>query len=91
MTARTYAMSWQLDGSAREAGRVEVTEHGLDFDSPRHAERIRFNELTGIHLAHGLLRLERLAKPALCVSSLDGPGALRELADRVIVAARLPG
>jgi hypothetical protein len=91
MTARTYAMSWQLDGGAREAGRVEVTEHGIDFDSPRHAERIRFAELTVIRLAHGVLRLERHSKPALIVASLDGPGALRELADRVAVAAHLPG
>ena len=91
MTAPSYAMSWQLEGGTREAGRVEVTEHGVDFDSPRHAERIRFAELTEIRLAHGLLHLGRVAKPALIVASLDGPGALRELADRLTVAAHLPG
>ena len=84
-------MSWQLEGGPREAGRVEVGERGVDFDAPKHAERIRFAELTAICLSHGELRLERLAKPALVVASLDGPGALRELADRLSVAAHLPG
>ena len=84
-------MSWQPEGGPREAGRVEVTENGVDFESLRHAERIRFAELREIRLAHGFLRLERFAKPALIVASLDGPGALRELADRLAVAAHLPG
>ena len=84
-------MSWQVEDGPREAGRVEVTESGVDFESPRHAERVRFGDLRHIGLSHGYLRLERFAKPALVVASLDGPGALRELADRLAMAAHLPG
>ena len=84
-------MSWQLESGAREAGRVEVTDRGVDFESPRHAVRIRFGELRDVRLSRGELRLERFAKPTLVVASLDGPGALRELADRLAVAAHLPG
>ena len=74
---RSYAVAWE-----GHAGRAELSERGLELTSRDSDELIPFSELAGFTLVGGALRIGTLT-----LRSLDRPGALRELADRV--AARL--
>ena len=74
---RSYAVAWEGN-----AGRAEVSERGLELTSRESAELIPFTGIGNLALTRGALQID-----ALTLRSLDGPGALRELADRV--AARL--
>ena len=74
---RSYAVVW-----GGKAGRAELSERGLELTSRESAELIPFADMPGITLTAGALQIG-----GLTLRSLDAPGALRELADRV--AARL--
>ena len=87
MTPASYAMFWWMEDGVRRAGRIEF---GDDFVSlaattphPAEEERIRFRDLAAVLLDRGLLHLERGGMPSIHIGSLDTPGALRELADRL--------
>jgi hypothetical protein len=86
MTPASYAMFWWMDGGARRAGRIEFGDDfvSLSATTPDPAEeRVRFHDLAGVLLDRGLLHLERGGMPSIHIGSLDTPGALRELADRL--------
>jgi len=92
MTARSYAMSWRVgEDGPRQAGRVEITDDALDLESTSSAaagvEHVAYGDIVGVVLAHGMLRVDRAGRKSLSLWSIDGPGSLRELADRVAVAA----
>ena len=74
---RTYAVAWE-----GHAGRAELSDRGLDLKSREGTHRIPFATMATLTLARGSLQID-----ALTLRSLDGPGALRELAYRL--AARL--
>ena len=74
---RSYAVTW-----GGNAGRAELSERGLELTSREAAELIPFASMANLTLTGGSLQID-----ALTLRSLDAPGALRELADRV--AARL--
>ena len=79
-------MFWWMDGGARRAGRIEFGDGFLYLSAttPDPAEeRVRFRDLVGVLLERGLLHLERGGMPSIHIGSLDTPGALRELADRL--------
>ena len=79
-------MFWWVEGGARHAGRIEFGDDfvSLSATTPGPTEdRIRFRELAGVLLDRGLLHLERGGLPSIHIGSLDTPGALRELADRL--------
>ena len=75
---RTYAVAWKGN-----AGRAELSERGLELSARGLTELIPFSGIARLALTRGVLQID-----ALALRSLDGPGALRELADRV--AARVP-
>jgi hypothetical protein len=86
MTPASYAMFWWFDDGARRAGRIELGDGFVSLSATTPApgtDRIGFRELAGILLDRGLLHLERGGKPTIHIGSLDTPGALRELADRL--------
>jgi hypothetical protein len=90
MSPASYAMFWWNDGGPRRAGRVELGDDfvSLSATTPGAAvDRIGFRDLVSILLEGGVLHLERGGKPLLHIGSLDTPGALRELADRLTSAS----
>ncbi len=92
MTYPSYAMFWWSDADRRAAGRVELsTGHvALAATTPFPlVEHIPVDDLRSIELERGTLHLGRLGLPTLHVGSLDGPGALRELHDRLLEAAHV--
>jgi len=90
MTFPSYAMFWWADGDIRAAGRVELSAGHVVFVATTPAplvEHIPVDDLGRIVLDRRTLHLERAGLPTIHVGSLDGPGALRELHDRLVEAA----
>jgi hypothetical protein len=87
----TYAVYWnELDGR-RFAGQMALGSSfaelaGATPDGRRSQQRILFDEIDAVDYARGWLELRRRAGPELRIGSVDGPGALRELADRLQAA-----
>jgi len=79
---RSYAVAW-----GGNAGRAELSECGLELSSRGLTELIPFSGIARLALTRGVLQIN-----AVSLRSLDGPGALRELADRLAArVAREPG
>lgn len=84
-------MFWWIGDGPRSAGRVEVEADSVSLAATTPGSfttRIRFRELAQVLLERGLLRVDRRTEPSVHIGSLDTPGALRELADRLSDAAR---
>jgi hypothetical protein len=84
----SYSVIWD-DGFEAEAGRLEVESHGIRFEGVAHSHTLFYEDIESVHV--GRAAEERLAgKPSLVlarhagrpvrVGSLDGLGALNELA-----------
>ncbi|MGH3001724.1 MAG: hypothetical protein ACRDM1_03490 [Gaiellaceae bacterium] len=89
-SAASYAMTWQTGDGLRRVGRIEVGSSGLELcetGPSTSVERIRYLELDRAVLDRRVLRLCRPGRADLRVASLDNPGTLRELAERVWAAA----
>ena len=95
----SYAIYW-YEGTLgpRYAGRVELTDSSMElcgstFDH-RLLDSIAFDDIASVRLSAGRLRVTRRGGAALELGSVDGPGSLRELADRLAsvltLAAVLP-
>jgi hypothetical protein len=85
----SYAMTWNVGDGPRLAGRIELGADAVELtaSSPQGpVERIAFPEIAGVVVTRGVLFLRRVAGPELRIGSIDTPGALRELADRVSAA-----
>ena len=82
---RGYAVSWiGIDGTPC-AGRLDIgataaTLVGATRGIPRH-ETVRFDEIAAVRFERGRLHIVRRIGATLLIASLDGPGALREVAD----------
>jgi hypothetical protein len=85
---QTYAVYWnELDG-ARFAGRISL---GASFaevdggagDGRRTQRRIGFDEIASVRYERGLLHVWRRSGAPLRFGSVDRPGALRELCERL--------
>ena len=79
-------MFWWIGDGPRSAGRVELGDASVALAATTPApsiERIRFGDLARVLLDHGTIHVERRAEPAVHIGSLDTPGALRELAERL--------
>ena len=83
----SYAVFWDGPGGERYAGRLELLPGGAVLTGgagrERTEEAISFEDVTGVRLGNGRLDIRRRAGRALSLGNLDGPGALRELADRL--------
>jgi hypothetical protein len=91
----SYAVYWNEGEGLRHAGRFELErDHarlvGRSRNGTSRLVRILFGEIVSVRYGYGRLRVERRAEPALEIGSVDRPGALRELAERLRVAA-FPG
>lgn len=84
----SYAMTWQLGEGARQAGRIDVTPASVELvptaptGPPTH---IDFDDVRAVVLRRRVLHLRSARLPELRISSIDRPGSLRELAERLAV------
>jgi hypothetical protein len=89
MQPQSYAMTWRIGDGPRRAGRIDVGPDAVELtaSAPRvPVERIAFPEIAGVVVARRSLQLRRVTGPELEIGSIDTPGALRELAERVSAA-----
>jgi hypothetical protein len=92
---RSYAAYWNEGDGARYAGRLEFEPEGaaLAGRAARGARRLfelLFDDIASVDYGHGRLRVGRRGQPDLEIGSVDGPGSVRELADRLQVAVSPP-
>lgn len=90
----TYAVYWSEPEGQRWAGRLELAPGYAQFSGgaghgTRRLFRIFFDEISSVQYQRGRLRIQRGDRPTLELGSVDGPGALHELAQR-LQAALLP-
>jgi hypothetical protein len=89
MEPASYAMTWNVGDGPRRAGRIEVRADAVELTASARSvpvKRITFAEIAGVAVARGVLHVRRFAGPELRIGSIDSPGALGELADRVSAA-----
>ena len=83
----TYAVSWLNSTRIPCAGSLAIDREGLKFigGSKGHpvSRRVRFDDIEGVEIESGLLRVTKRDGHRLTIESLDAPGALRELAERL--------
>jgi hypothetical protein len=91
MRAPTYAVYWNEPDGPRYAGRVALgpsfAELAGGASYGKHSlHRVFFDEIESVRYEGGRLELRRYAGVPIRIGSVDGPGALRELADRLQAA-----
>ena len=91
MRERTYAVYWNEPDGPRYAGRIALGPSFAELSGgaaygKRSLHRIFFNEIESVGYERGRLELRRRAGVPIRIGSIDGPGALRELADRLQAA-----
>jgi hypothetical protein len=88
---RSYAVVWS-DNGAVDPGRLDLLRHSFELHGRRRRISVPFTEVVGASIArkardrlHGLpvLELTRRTGPLLRIASLEGAGALHELAARL--------
>jgi hypothetical protein len=86
MSASTYAVSW-LSTAGPCAGRLGLDRHGLTLTGASRGrpvkQEIGFDEIDGVDVEAGRLQVRKRDGRSLAIGSLDAPGALRELAERL--------
>ena len=86
-------MVWWIGNGPRRAGRIEVDGDRVSLAATTPGapvESIRFRDLVRVLLERSVLHLERSGGEPVHIGSLDTPGALRELADRLSDASTAP-
>jgi hypothetical protein len=84
----SYAIYWYVSELApRYAGRLELTESSVELSGSALGNRflasIAFEDIASVRLSAGRLRIRRRGGAALELGSVDGPGSLREVAERL--------
>jgi hypothetical protein len=87
----TYAVSWLTSSGTPCAGRLGLDSHGLTLTGATRGSPVRqviaFDEIEDVQVDSGRLRLRKRDGRSLAIGSLDAPGALRELAERLVHGA----
>lgn len=86
MGKATYAMFWSIGEGPRRAGRVDVGEDAIALSATTptpDVDWILFEDIGSVVVERGVLHIDRRGEPAVHIGSLDRPGALRELAERL--------
>jgi len=79
-------MFWWIGEGPRRAGRVELGDDALSLAATTpetELDRIQFVDVGDVSVERGLLHVGRRGEPTLHIGSLDAPGALNELAERL--------
>ena len=89
MFGATYAVSWKGEGGKRCAGRLDMDERALTLTGAANGcqmeEAIPFEEIDDVRIKAGRLEIRRRNGRSVEIGSLDAPGALRELVDRLVM------
>jgi len=84
---QTYAVYWNAKYGGRCAGRISLGPSFAELDGGtsdgRRTMRIPFEEIASVRYQRGLLHVWRRNGPPVRLGSVDRPGALRELAERI--------
>jgi hypothetical protein len=85
---QSYAVFWNDPDGARYAGSICLASESADIeggssDGRRIVERIAFADIDAVRYERGGLCVWRRGGSPLRLGSVDRPGALRELADRL--------
>ncbi len=92
MRQPTYAVYWTDEPRGRRyAGQIALRGDyaelsGSGPNGRRSFYRLFFDEIASARYERGQLAVRRRTAPTIHVGSLDGPGALKELADRMRAA-----
>ena len=84
----SYAVYWfEGELGPRYAGRLELNDYLVELSGSalghRFLDSIPFEDIASVRLSAGRLRISRRNGPELAIGSVDGPGSLRELAERL--------
>ena len=84
----SYAIYWYVgELGPRYAGRLELTDSSMELSGSALGQRFLdstfFDEIASVRLSAGNLRISRRQRAEIDIGSVDGPGSLRELTDRL--------
>jgi hypothetical protein len=89
MFGSTYAVSWKSAGGKRCAGRLDMDGRELTLTGAASGchieEAIPFEDIDDVRIKAGRLEIRRRNGRSLEIGSLDAPGTLRELANRLVM------
>jgi hypothetical protein len=85
---QTYAVYWNEIDGARFAGRISLAAYFAELeggasDGRRTRQRIAFDDIASVRYERGRLHVWRRSGAPLRLGSVDRPGALRELGERL--------
>jgi hypothetical protein len=91
----SYAVYWSEGAGPRHVGRLELTDSAAELYGMavgrRCLESVPYGDIDSVRHDTATLRVGRRRDTELDIGSVDGPGALRELADLLArAAARFP-
>jgi len=85
MPRSTYAIWWNDGDGPKHVGKVEVGGlHALLSGNGSGRLAVPLDQILGVDYVRGQLLVARNRGPILRIGSLDAPGALRELAYRLV-------
>jgi hypothetical protein len=87
MFGKAYAVCWERENGSRYAGRLGLDENRVVLKGGSNGssveEEIPLTEIEDVQVRCGRLSLIQKGGALLIITSLDAPGILRELADRL--------
>ena len=88
MRRGSYAVWWKEGDGPRHVGKLEVARlHALLSGSGSRRVAVPLDQITAVEWQRGEVLVSRKAAPILQIGSLDAPGALREVANRLVPSA----
>jgi hypothetical protein len=91
MRRGSYAVWWREGDGPRHVGKLEVARlHALLSGGGSRRVAVPLDQITAVEWQRGEVLVRRQAGPALQIGSLDAPGALREVANRLVPSVATP-
>ena len=88
MRRGSYAVWWKEGDGPRHVGKLEVARlHALLSGSGSGRVAVPLDQIAAVEWQRGEVLVTRKAAPVLQIGSLDAPGALREVANRLVPSA----
>jgi hypothetical protein len=89
MRRSSYAVWWNEGKGPRHVGKLEVAPlHALLSGNGAGRLAVPLDDITSVENRRGEVHITRRAAATLRIGSLDAPGALRELANRLAASIR---
>lgn len=93
MRRSSYAVWWNEGNGPRQVGKFEIARlHALLSANGSTNLAVPLDDITGVEYRRGEVRIDRRGATALRIGSLDAPGVLLELTNRLasLVQTRAP-